>query len=63
MVSLMEDQIIQLKNLDINAKMISSYSSKEDVKLLFQVLILLLFIYIFYLIKKIDLEINILFFR
>jgi len=44
MVSLMEDQIIQIQKLDVNAKMISSYTSKEDVKLLFQVLILLLFI-------------------
>lgn len=46
MVSLMEDQIIQIQKLDVNAKMISSYSSKEDVKLLFQVLILLLIIHI-----------------
>jgi len=38
MVSLMEDQIIQMQKLNVNAKMISSYSSKEDVKLLFQVL-------------------------
>jgi len=44
MVSLMEDQIIQMQKLNVNAKMISSYSSKEDVKLLFQVLFLLLFI-------------------
>lgn len=44
MVSLMEDQIIQMEKLDVNAKMISSYSTKEETKLLFQVL-LLLFIY------------------
>lgn len=36
-VSLMEDQIIQLQKLNINAKMISSHSSKEETKLLFQV--------------------------
>lgn len=40
MVSLMEDQIIQMKKLNVNAKMISSHSSKEETKLLFQVLIL-----------------------
>lgn len=39
MVSLMEDQIIQMQKLNVNAKMISSYSSKEDVKLLFQMMI------------------------
>lgn len=44
MVSLMEDQIIQMQKLNVNAKMISSYTSKEDIKLLFQVLFLLLFI-------------------
>lgn len=37
MVSLMEDQTIQLQKLNINVKMISSYSSKEETKLLFQV--------------------------
>lgn len=41
MVSLMEDQIIQMEKLNVNAKMISSYSTKEETKLLFQVLILL----------------------
>ncbi|XP_025202849.1 ATP-dependent DNA helicase Q1-like [Melanaphis sacchari] len=39
MVSLMEDQIIQMQKLNVNAKMISSYSSKEDSKLLFQMMI------------------------
>ncbi|KAL5243179.1 hypothetical protein ACI65C_010589 [Semiaphis heraclei] len=38
MVSLMEDQTIQMQKLDVKAKMISSYSSKEDVKLLFQMM-------------------------
>jgi superfamily II DNA helicase RecQ len=37
MVSLMEDQIIQMQKLNVNAQMISSYSSKEETKLLFQV--------------------------
>lgn len=46
MVSLMEDQIIQMKKLNVNAKMISSYSSKEETKLLFQVIILLVSIYL-----------------
>lgn len=45
MVSLMEDQIIQMQKLNVNAKMISSYSSKEDVKLLFQVPIVFIIIY------------------
>lgn len=37
MVSLMEDQIIQMQKLNVNAQMISSYSTKEETKLLFQV--------------------------
>jgi len=41
-VSLMEDQLIQMLNLKVNAKMISSYSSKEETKLLFQVSMLLM---------------------
>jgi len=41
MVSLMEDQIIQMEKLNVNAKMISSYSSKEETTLLFQVLLLM----------------------
>lgn len=40
MVSLMEDQIIQMNKLNINAKMICSHSSKEESKLLYQVFIL-----------------------
>ncbi|XP_025418873.1 ATP-dependent DNA helicase Q1-like [Sipha flava] len=39
MVSLMEDQIIQMQKLNVNAQMISSYSSKEETKLLFQMMI------------------------
>ncbi|XP_050542953.1 ATP-dependent DNA helicase Q1-like isoform X2 [Daktulosphaira vitifoliae] len=39
MVSLMEDQIIQLNKFKINAKMISSYSTKEETKLLYQMMI------------------------
>ncbi|VVC43784.1 Hypothetical protein CINCED_3A023095 [Cinara cedri] len=39
MVSLMEDQIIQLYKLNVNAKMISSNSTKEETKLLFQMMI------------------------
>jgi len=44
MVSLMEDQIIQMEKLNVNAKMISSYSTKEETKLLFQVQISLIFL-------------------
>jgi len=48
MVSLMEDQTIQMQKLDVKAKMISSYSSKEDVKLLFQVLTFHIFFFILF---------------